>query len=47
MRSLQRLRSLAPERDLPDRVEFVWHGINDEENLRRYARRGKMQNSLP
>ena len=31
-----RLRELVPERRLPDRVEFVWHGVNDTVNLRRF-----------
>lgn len=31
-----RLRELVPERRLPDRVEFVWHGVNDTVNLGRF-----------
>ncbi len=31
-----RLRELVPERSFPERVEFVWHGVNDEVNLRRF-----------
>lgn len=31
-----RLRDLVPPRSVPDRVTFVWHGVNDELNLRRY-----------
>ena len=28
-----RVRELVPQRVLPDRIEFVWHGVNDEANL--------------
>lgn len=31
-----RLRDLVPERALPGRVEFVWHGVNDQVNLDRF-----------
>lgn len=31
-----RLRELVPERGFPGRVEFVWHGVNDEVNLGRF-----------
>lgn len=31
-----RLRELVPERALSGRVEFVWHGVNDEVNLDRF-----------
>jgi hypothetical protein len=31
-----RLRELVPERALSNRVEFVWHGVNDETNLDRF-----------
>jgi hypothetical protein len=31
-----RLRELVPERSFPGRVEFVWHGVNDEMNLDRF-----------
>jgi hypothetical protein len=31
-----RLRELVPERRLPERVEFVWHGVNDTVNLGRF-----------
>jgi len=31
-----RLRELVPERRLPDRVQFVWHGVNDTVNLGRF-----------
>jgi hypothetical protein len=30
------LRALVGEADLPDRVELVWHGINDRANLRHF-----------
>jgi hypothetical protein len=30
------LRPLVGEADLPDRVELVWHGINDRANLRHF-----------
>ena len=30
------LRELVPERGFPGRVEFVWHGVNDEVNLERF-----------
>jgi hypothetical protein len=30
------LRELVPERALPARVSFVWHGVNDELNLGRF-----------
>ncbi len=32
----QDLRALIGEADLPDRVELVWHGINDHANLRHF-----------
>lgn len=31
-----RLRDLVPDRELPSRVEFVWHGVNDGSNLDRF-----------
>ena len=31
-----RLRELVPERAFSGRVEFVWHGVNDEVNLDRF-----------
>lgn len=31
-----RLRELVPPRSVPDRVTFVWHGVNDELNLERF-----------
>jgi hypothetical protein len=31
-----RLRYLVPDRELPSRVEFVWHGVNDRSNLDRF-----------
>ena len=31
-----RLRELVPDRELPSRVEFVWHGVNDASNLDRF-----------
>ena len=31
-----RLRDLVPDRQLPSRVEFVWHGVNDPSNLERF-----------
>jgi phosphoglycolate phosphatase-like HAD superfamily hydrolase len=31
-----RLRDLVPARTFPGRVEFVWHGVNDEVNLERF-----------
>jgi hypothetical protein len=31
-----RLRELVPPRTLPDRVQFVWHGVNDVVNLDRF-----------
>jgi hypothetical protein len=30
------LRELVPQRRFPDRVEFVWHGVNDAMNLGRF-----------
>jgi hypothetical protein len=30
------LRALVGEADLPDRVELVWHGVNDRANLRHF-----------
>jgi phosphoglycolate phosphatase-like HAD superfamily hydrolase len=30
------LRSLVGERDLPRHVQLVWHGVNDEANLRQF-----------
>jgi hypothetical protein len=30
------LRSLIGERDLPQHVQFVWHGVNDPANLRQF-----------
>ena len=30
------LEELIPERALPKRIEFVWHGVNDEVNLRQF-----------
>ena len=30
------LRALVQENDLPDQVELVWHGVNDEVNLREF-----------
>ncbi len=30
------LRALIGERDLPDHVELVWHGVNDRANLRHF-----------
>ena len=30
------LEELVPERSLPKRIEFVWHGVNDEANLRQF-----------
>lgn len=30
------LAALVPESDLKRRVQFVWHGVNDEENLRQF-----------
>jgi phosphoglycolate phosphatase-like HAD superfamily hydrolase len=32
------LSGLVSERDLTQRVVFVWHGVNDEENLRQFLR---------
>ena len=34
------LRELIPERTFPDRVEFVWHGVNDQANLGRFLGAG-------
>jgi hypothetical protein len=31
-----RLRELVPARRFPDRVEFVWHGVNDSVNVGRF-----------
>lgn len=31
-----RLRNLVRDRELPSRVEFVWHGVNDGSNLERF-----------
>jgi hypothetical protein len=30
------LRALIAENDLPDQVQLVWHGVNDEANLREF-----------
>ena len=30
------LRSLIAENDLPDQVQLIWHGVNDEVNLREF-----------
>jgi hypothetical protein len=30
------LRALVAENDLPDQVQLVWHGVNDEANLREF-----------
>ena len=30
------LRALIGENDLPDQVQLVWHGVNDEVNLREF-----------
>ena len=30
------IASLVSERDLPNRIQFVWHGINDRANLRQF-----------
>ena len=34
------LAGLIPERELRRRVEFVWHGVNDEANLRQFLASG-------
>ena len=31
------ITELIPERTLPRHVQFVWHGVNDEANLRQFA----------
>jgi hypothetical protein len=31
------ITELVPERALPRHVQFVWHGVNDEVNLRQFA----------
>lgn len=31
------LTDLIPERALPDHIRFVWHGVNDEANLRQFV----------
>jgi hypothetical protein len=31
------ITELVPERALPRHVQFVWHGVNDEANLRQFA----------
>ncbi|NIS37730.1 hypothetical protein GWN91_00740, partial [Candidatus Saccharibacteria bacterium] len=30
------LTELIPEKALPEHIQFVWHGINDEINLRQF-----------
>ncbi|MCK4728086.1 MAG: hypothetical protein KAT27_04110, partial [Desulfobacterales bacterium] len=30
------LTELIPEKALPDRIQFVWHGVNDKANLRQF-----------
>jgi len=30
------LTELIPEKDLPRHIQFVWHGVNDEANLRQF-----------
>ena len=30
------LEELVPEQSLPERIAFVWHGVNDEANLRQF-----------
>jgi hypothetical protein len=34
------LSGLVSEEDLRDRVEFIWHGVNDEANLRQFLASG-------
>jgi len=30
------LTELIPEKSLPERIQFVWHGVNDKANLRQF-----------